>query len=151
VASIGQVVVTTAWGFYVSPDYTLPTVQRLLVPPDAYFGSMVGITIASFVLTYAFLRYIKARERVRKAASPLGPMLNAKWTYVVFLLLIFVQVALVGLAILAMTPAPAGLPASALPPPGTALRNMVLFDVGAIFVTFGVLIHLYRYGQNLPF
>ena len=161
VTSIGQIIVTTAWGFYVNPN-TNPscviqgtplsgTVCRLYVPPSMYFASMIGIAVISFVGVYAFLRYVKARERVRKATSPVGPMLDARWTYIVFLLLIFVQVALVGLAILAMMPAPAGLPASALPPAGTALRNMVLFDVGAILVTLGVIIHLYRYSQSLPF
>jgi ubiquinol-cytochrome c reductase cytochrome b subunit len=136
ITSIGQIIVTTAWGFYVNPDATLPTLQRLLVPPVYYFASMIGITIVCFGMTYAFLRYIKSRERIRKAAAPLGPILSRKWVWIIFLVLILGQVALNGLAASAIL---------------LGLRNMILFDVGAILVTFGVIVHLYRYGQNLPF
>jgi hypothetical protein len=96
---------------------------------------MIGVTILSFGFTYAALRYIKSRERVRKAAAPLGPILSKKWVYVLFLVLILAQVVLNGLAAQA----------------GTTLRNMQLFDAGAVLVTFGVMVHLYRYSQSLPF
>jgi len=33
----------------------------------------------------------------------------------------------------------------------TNLNAMTLFDVGAVLVTFGVIMHLYRYSQSLPF
>ena len=33
----------------------------------------------------------------------------------------------------------------------TNLNAMTLFDAGAILVTFGVIVHLYRYSQSLPF
>lgn len=136
VTSIGQIIVTTAWGFYINPNTSLPTLERLLVPPQLYFGSMILITIISFVGTYAFLRYIRAKERVRRAVPPSGPILNRKWTGLVFLALVFSQVALNGLAFLAVQ---------------QGLRNMVLFDVGSILVVFGMIVHLYRYSQNLPF
>lgn len=136
ITSIGQIIVTTAWGFYVNPNSSLPTLQRLLVPPTYYFSSMIGITIISFVTTYAFLRYIKSRERIRKAAAPLGPILSRKWVWVIFLVLILGQVAFNGLAASAIL---------------LGLRNMILFDTGAILVSFGVIVHLYRYSQNLPF
>ncbi len=136
VTSIGQIIVTTAWGFYINPNTSLPTLERLLVPPQLYFGSMILITLISFVGTYAFLRYIKAKERIRRAAPSSGPILSRKWTGLVFLALVFSQVALNGLAFLAVQ---------------QGLRNMVLFDVGSILVVFGVIVHLYRYSQNLPF
>ena len=136
ITSIAQILITTAWGFYINPDATLPTLSRLLVSPELYFSSMIGVTILSFVLTYAALRYIKSRERVRKAAAPLGPILTRKWVYVLFLVLILGQVALNGLAFASIT---------------QGLRNLTLFDAGAIFVTFGIIVHLYRYSQNLPF
>jgi ubiquinol-cytochrome c reductase cytochrome b subunit len=136
ITSIAQILITTAWGFYINPDASLPTLSRLLVPPELYFSSMIGVTVLSFALTYASLRYIKSRERVRKAAAPLGPILTRKWVYILFLVLILGQVALNGLAFASIS---------------QGLRNMTLFDAGAVFVTFGVLVHLYRYSQSLPF
>jgi ubiquinol-cytochrome c reductase cytochrome b subunit len=136
ITSIAQILITTAWGFYINPDTSLPTLARLLVPPQLYFASMIGVTILSFALTYAALRYIKSRERVRKAAAPLGPILTRKWVYVLFLVLILGQLALNGLAFASIS---------------QGLRNMTLFDAGAVLVTFGIIIHLYRYSQNLPF
>jgi ubiquinol-cytochrome c reductase cytochrome b subunit len=136
VTSIGQIIVTTAWGFYINPNNSLPTLERLLVPPQLYFGSMILITILSFIGTYAFLRYLRAKERVRKAAPAAGPILDRKWTGIIFTVLVLSQVALNGLAFLAVQ---------------QGLRNMVLFDVGSILVVFGMIVHHYRYSQNLPF
>ncbi|MDV3244140.1 MAG: cytochrome b N-terminal domain-containing protein [Nitrososphaerales archaeon] len=136
ITSIGQILVTTAWGFYVNPDTSLPTLSRLIVPPELLFGSLLGITALSFVLTYAFLRYLKSKERVRRAAAPIGPMLTRRWVFVLFFLLIFAQVALNGFAVSAIA---------------QGLRNMALFDVGAVLVSFGIIAHLYRYSQALPF
>jgi ubiquinol-cytochrome c reductase cytochrome b subunit len=146
ITSIAQILITTAWGFYVNPNTNPSCVVngaqisgplcRIFVPPVLYFGSMLGVTAVSFVLTYGFLRYLKAKERVRKASAPLGPLLTRKWVYVVFLLLILSQVVLNGLAAQATV---------------TGLRNMALFDVGAVLITFGVIVHLYRYSQSLPF
>jgi ubiquinol-cytochrome c reductase cytochrome b subunit len=136
ITTIAQILITTAWGFYINPDTSLPTLSRLFVDPVLYFSSMLGVTVLCFVGTYAFLRYIKSKERVRKAAAPQGPLLSKKWVLVVFLMLILAQVAINGLAAQAVL---------------SGLRNMALFDAGAVLVTFGVIIHLYRYSQSLPF
>jgi ubiquinol-cytochrome c reductase cytochrome b subunit len=150
ITSIAQILITTAWGFYINPDTSLQTLQRLLVPPELYFASMLGVTATSFALTYAALRYIKARERVRKAAAPMGPILTRKWVYVVFLVLIMGQVALNGLAFLSVFGHTFSLGSQQVVFSG-GLRNMTLFDAGAVLVTFGIIVHLYRYSQNLPF
>jgi ubiquinol-cytochrome c reductase cytochrome b subunit len=136
ITSIAQILITTAWGFYVNPDTTLTTLSRLLVPPSLYFGSMLGVSALSFLLTYAFLRYLKSKERVRKAVAPLGPLLTKRWVFILFILLISSQVALNGLAAAAIA---------------QGLRSMALFDVGAILVSFGIIANLYRFSQNLPF
>ena len=136
ITSIAQIIITTAWGFYINPDTSLPTLQRLLVPPTLYFSSMLVVTGLSFIMTYAFLRYLKSKERVRKAVAPTGPLLTRRWVYILFLLLIIAQVVLNGLAAEAFS---------------TGLKNLALFDTGAILVTFGVIAHVYRYSQNLPF
>ena len=139
ITSVAQILITTAWGFYINPDVNLPTLERLFVPPELYFGSMIAVSAMSFVLTYAFLRYLKSKERVRKAVSPLSPLLSRKGVYLMFLLLILAQVAFNGLAFAASSNHP------------DPLNSLSLFDIGAVLVTFGVMVHLYRYSQNLPF
>ena len=136
ITTIAQILITTAWGFYINPNTGLPTLSRLFVDPVLYFASMLGVTVLCYVGTYAFLNYLKAKERVRRAAGPIGPVLTRRWVYIIFLLLIFAQVAANGLAAQAVS---------------LNLNNLMLFDVGAVLVTFGVIVHLYRYSQNLPF
>ena len=136
ITTIAQILITTAWGFYINPDTTLPTLARLFVDPVLYFSSMLAVTLLSFIGTYAFLRYLKAKERVRKASAPVGPILTKQWVFIIFILLIVAQVAINGLAAQAVS---------------SNLRNLALFDAGAILVTFGIIVHLYRYSQSLPF
>jgi ubiquinol-cytochrome c reductase cytochrome b subunit len=136
ITTIAQILITTAWGFYINPDTSLPTLSRLYVDPALYFSSMLGVTVLSFAFTYAFLRYLKAKERVRRAVSPMTPLLTKKWVFVIFLMLVGAQLALNFFAWTAAL---------------TNLNAMTLFDVGAILVTFGVIVHLYRYSQSLPF
>jgi ubiquinol-cytochrome c reductase cytochrome b subunit len=136
ITTIAQILITTAWGFYVNPNTSLPTLQRLFVDPVYYFSSMLGVTVLCFIGTYAFLRYLRSKERVRKAIAPMGPLLTKKWVFIIFVLLVMAQVAINGLAAQAVT---------------SSLWNMTLFDTGAILVTFGLIAHLYRYSQSLPF
>jgi ubiquinol-cytochrome c reductase cytochrome b subunit len=137
ITSIGQVISTTTWGAYVNPDTTLSTLARLYVSPTIYFGSMVVLTAVSFALTYAVIGYLNAKERVRRATSPVsGSLLSRKWLTFVFVVLIASQVVLNAFAVQAIT---------------TGLRNIALFELGAIFVAFAVIMHLYRYSQQLPF
>jgi len=136
ITTIAQILITTAWGFYINPDTGLPTLSRLFVDPALYFSSMLGVTVLSFAFTYAFLRYLKAKERVRRAVAPMSPLLTKKWVFVIFLMLVGAQLALNFFAWTAAL---------------TNLNAMTLFDAGAILVTFGVIAHLYRYSQSLPF
>ncbi len=136
ITTIAQILITTAWGFYINPDTSLKTLARLFVDPALYFSSMLAVTLLSFIGTYAFLRYLKAKDRIRKASAPVGPILTKKWVFIIFILLIVAQVAINGLAAQAVA---------------SNLRNMALFDAGAILVTFGIIVHLYRYSQSLPF
>ncbi|HEY6282714.1 MAG TPA: cytochrome b N-terminal domain-containing protein [Nitrososphaerales archaeon] len=136
ITTIAQILITTAWGFYINPDTTLPTLARLFVDPALYFSSMLAVTLLSFIGTYAFLRYLKAKDRIRKASAPVGPILTKQWVFIIFILLIVAQVAINGLAAQAVS---------------SNLRNLALFDAGAILVTFGIIVHLYRYSQSLPF
>jgi ubiquinol-cytochrome c reductase cytochrome b subunit len=134
--SIAQIFVTTGWGFYVNPDSTLETLARLFVPPVEYFSSMIVITIVTFGITYGYLRYLKARERVRRAIAPMGPLLTRRWLMIIFFLLLLSQIALNGMAAMAIQ---------------GGLNGLALFQVGSVLVAFGVIVHLYRYSQALPF
>ncbi len=137
ITSIGQVISTTTWGAYVNPDTTLSTLQRLYVSPTLYFGSMVVLTGVSFALTYAVIGFLNAKERVRRATGPLGgSLLSKEWLTAIFLVLIAAQVVLNAFAVQAIA---------------AGLRNIALFEIGAIFVAFAVIMHLYRYSQQLPF
>jgi len=136
ITSIGQIIVTTTWGFYVNPNTQLTTLERLFVPPTQYFSSMIAITLISFAITYAYLRYIKAKERVRRAVAPMRPLLSQRWVLIVLLLLIGAQIALNGMAVIALQ---------------SGLKGLALFQIGGVLVAFGVIIHLYRYSLTLPF
>jgi len=136
ITTIAQILITTGWGFYINPDTSLPTLARLYVDPALYFTSMLGVTVLSFAFTYAFLRYLKAKERVRRAVAPMSPLLTKRWVFMIFLMLVGAQLALNFFAWTAAL---------------TNLNAMTLFDVGAVLVTFGVIMHLYRYSQSLPF
>jgi ubiquinol-cytochrome c reductase cytochrome b subunit len=136
ITSISQIIITTGWGFYINPNTSLPTLARLIVPPEEYFASMIGVTAVSFVVTYAFLRYLRNKERVRKAVAPMGPLLSRRWVVILLFLLVGSQIALNGFAYMAFL---------------EGLRQLALFQVGVILVAFGVIVHLYRYSQNLPF
>lgn len=137
ITSIGQVIATTTWGAYVHPDTSLTTLERLYVPPTIYFGSMIVLTAVSFAITYGVVKYLNAKERVRRAGAPIaGPLLSREWITMLFLLLIAMQVLLNAFAIEAVQ---------------TGLRNVALFEIGTVFVAFAVIAHLYRYSQQLPF
>ena len=136
ITTIGQIIVTTAWGFYVSPDTSLPAIDRLYVDPGTYFSSMLAITVVCFAGTYAVLRYLKNKERVRRAVAPSTPLLSGKWVMILFFTLIGAQVALNFFALTAAL---------------ISINALTLFDAGAVFVVFGVVVHLYRYSQSLPF
>lgn len=147
ITSIGQVISTTAWGAYVNPNLDATavingqtvtgTLARLYVSPTLYFGSMVVLTAVSFALTYAVVGYLNAKERVRKATSPISlSLLSREWLTAVFLVLIAAQVVLNVFAVQAVA---------------AGLRNIALFEIGTVLVAFAVIMHLYRYSQQLPF
>jgi ubiquinol-cytochrome c reductase cytochrome b subunit len=136
ITSIGQIIVTTTWGFYVSPNNTLKTIERLFVPPQEYFASMIALTVASFGITYAFLRYIKAKERVRRAVGAPSPLLTRKWITAILFLLLGSQIALNGFAVAAVQ---------------AGIKSLALVDIGSVLVAFSIIVHLYRYSQTLPF
>ena len=137
ITSIGQVLVTTSWGAYVNPDTSLSTLQRLYVNPTEYFGSMLVLTAVCFGLTYSVINFLNAKERVRKALQPNSlSFLSKEWLTAILFLLIAVQVIMNIFAVQAV---------------GSGFNTIALFELGVVFITFSVIVHLYRYSQQLPF
>ncbi|MDA4117947.1 MAG: cytochrome b N-terminal domain-containing protein [Thaumarchaeota archaeon] len=137
ITSIGQVLATTSWGAYVNPDTSLSTLARLYVDPTLYFGSMLVLTAVSFALTYAVINFLNSKERVRKALQPMSlSFLSREWLTAILFLLIAVQVIMNAFAVQAVA---------------SGFNSIALFELGVIFITFSVIVHLYRYSQQLPF
>lgn len=140
IASIAQIAVTTTWGFWISPDITLPLIDRLFIDPNLFFSAMILITLVCFGLTYTFLKYIKIQAEIarRKNIRPQAAFtlaLSRKWVNIVILALVAFQVVL---NIMAQQAYEAG------------FQNLSLFHAGTILMSFSIIIHLYRYGIQLP-
>jgi len=41
ITSLAQIMVTTYWGFYISPDVSIPLVERLVIDPIFFYGVMI--------------------------------------------------------------------------------------------------------------
>ena len=41
ITSLAQIMVTTYWGFYISPDVSIPLVERLVIDPIFFYGTML--------------------------------------------------------------------------------------------------------------
>jgi ubiquinol-cytochrome c reductase cytochrome b subunit len=137
ITSIGQVLVTTAWGAYINPNTSLTTLGRLYVPPTLYFGSMLVLTAVCFGLTYSVINFLNAKERVRKALAPSNlSFLSREWLTAIVFLLIAVQIMMNLFAVQAV---------------GAGFNSIALFEIGVVFVSFSVMVHLYRYSQQLTF
>lgn len=136
VASIGQILLTTYWGFYINENATTPT-QALFIDPVQLFGGMILVAALSYVGTYALLRRM-ATKGGGKAARGKKPQavtfLSSKW--------------IMGL-IVAMLGFEAILTAAAAYNAGVNFPNLSMFDLGGVVLLFAVIYHLYRYSHPL--
>jgi len=120
ITGITQVMVTTYWGFYITPDITKPLVARL-------------------VFSYMMILLAKESERKAKLAASKAPHksspinLSGKWINWLIVALLAFQVYL---NIAAYNAALAG------------MKNFALFLTGLILMVFAGLFHLYRHGLN---
>ncbi len=139
IASIGQIAVTTTWGFYINPDITLSLIQRLEIVPGIFYSTMLLITILCFGLTYTFLHYIKAQQIAAKGRSRSQTgfilVLSRKWVNIVITAFVVFQLLLNVMAYQAYE---------------AGFKNLSLFHAGVILLSFSILIHLYRYGIQIP-
>ncbi|HXV38375.1 MAG TPA: cytochrome b N-terminal domain-containing protein [Nitrosopumilaceae archaeon] len=139
ITGIAQIIVTTYWGFYISPDTAMPLVQRLVIDPILFYSVMVLLVPLGFGFSYMMIKMSKEAERKAKLAASKGPQkvaqinLSGKWINWLIIALLGFQVYL---NIAAYNAALSG------------MNNFSLFLTGVITLVFAGLFHVYRYGMN---
>jgi len=139
ITGITQVMVTTYWGFYITPDITKPLVARLVIDPIFFYLIMLLLVPIGFGFSYMMILLAKESERKAKLAAAKGPHksapinLSGKWINWLIIGLLAFQVYL---NIAAYNAALSG------------MKNFALFLTGLILMVFAGLFHLYRHGLN---
>lgn len=139
ITGLAQIMVTTYWGFYIPDDSSLPLVERLVIDPVFLYLVMILLVPMGFGFTYMMIKLAKEAERKAKLAKERGPKkastikLTQKWINWVIVALLAFQVFLNIAAYNAML---------------SGMKNVSLFLVGMIMITFAGFFHLYRYGVN---
>jgi ubiquinol-cytochrome c reductase cytochrome b subunit len=139
ITGITQVMVTTYWGFYITPDITKPLVARLVIDPIFFYLVMLLLVPIGFGFSYMMILLAKESERKAKLAASKGPHksspinLSGKWINWLIVGLLAFQVYL---NIAAYNAALSG------------MKNFALFLTGLILMVFAGLFHLYRHGLN---
>ncbi len=139
ITGIAQIIVTTYWGFYISPDTTMPLVERLVIDPIFLYSTMILLVPMSFGFSYMMIHLAKESERKAKLAKENGPKkvakidLSEKWmNWVLVAIIVF----LVFLNISAYNAVLDG------------FKNLSLFFAGLILIVFAGFFHVYRYGMS---
>ena len=139
ITGISQIMVTTYWGYYISPDTTMPLVQRLVIDPIYLYTVMILLVPLSFGFSYMMISMAKEAERKAKIAQDKGPKkvasidLSEKW-------LNWLIVALIGFMVF--------LNIAAYNAVLSGMNNISLFFAGLILVTFAGFFHIYRYSLS---
>jgi len=139
ITGISQIMVTTYWGYYISPDITLPLVERLVIDPIFLYSVMILMVPLSFGFSYMMIKLAKEAERKAQLAKEKGPKkvatidLSQKWMN-------WVIVALIGFMVfLNITTYNAVL---------AGMNNLSLFFAGLILIVFAAFFHIYRYALS---
>ncbi len=137
IASIGQILLTSYWGFYINETAPSAT-EALFINPVEIFGAMILVAALCYVGTYAYLRRLATKGVAGKAARGRRPQnvnfLSSKWIFALLAIMLGFQVFLNANAILAAN---------------EHFPNLVMFDLGAVAMLFAVMFHLYRYSRPL--
>jgi ubiquinol-cytochrome c reductase cytochrome b subunit len=137
IASIGQILMTTYWGFYINETAATPT-KALFIDPVEIFGAMLLVAVLSYVGTYSFLRYKAAQGggRVARGKKPQAPVtfLTSRWLLVIMIAIFAMQVFLNAMAALVAI---------------HSFVNITMFDLGGVLLLFALLFHIYRYSKPL--
>ncbi len=138
IASIGQILITTYWGFFINETAPTPT-QALFIDPVQLFGAMILVAILCFVGTYIYLRRLVAQgggiaRRGKKVAQQPITFLTTKWITVILVAMIIFQVYLNFIGLEAYF---------------HSFPNLTMFDLGCVFLLFAAMVHIYRYSKPL--
>ncbi|MEX1997032.1 MAG: cytochrome b N-terminal domain-containing protein [Nitrosopumilaceae archaeon] len=139
ITGIAQIMVTTFWGFYISPDVTKPLVERLVIDPIFFYLVMVLLVPLGFGFSYMMIKLSKEAERKAKLAASKAPQkvaqinLSTKWINWLIVALLAFQVYLNIAAYNAML---------------AGMNNFSLFLTGLILLVFAGMFHVYRYGMS---
>ena len=132
IASLGQILLTTYWGFYINEAALTPT-QALFIDPVQIFGSMLLVAALCYVGTYSVLRYMASKSGGQIARGRKPPQavdfLSSKWILIILGVIFAMQVFLNALAAI------------------DSIRhfpNLTMFDLGCVLVLFALMVHLYR-------
>lgn len=137
ITSLAQIIVTTYWGFYIDPDFNKPLLDRIVIDPILFYTVMLLLVPLSFGFTYMMIKLAKHFEELnkkeaaaRKAKGTTGLNISIKWGWWLLAVLLAFQVYLNIAAYYA------GI---------NGFKNVQLFIIGLVFVTFAGIFHLYRY------
>jgi len=139
IVGLAQILVTTYWGFYISPDSTLPLVERLVIDPINLYLVMILLIPLGIGFSYMMIHLAKEAERKAKLAKDKGPknvakiQFSEKWINWLLVALIAFQVFL---NLAAYNAALSG------------MNNMSLFFAGLILIVFAGMFHVYRYAMS---
>lgn len=132
ISGIGQIILTTVWGFYIHPDPRLPLDKRLFIDPIPYYLALVVVIVLSFAFTYGYSRWMSKRQSVRRRpAAPSKPVLPQEGVG-----LWGAGIAIVVLQALVL--------AGAAYAYSIGLRNLSLIAIGVSLIAFAILTHAVR-------
>jgi len=134
VAFIGQIILTTVWGFRADNIFKpLKQEADLPIDPVIFNASLIIISAVSYVAIYGYYRWKTIQA---KAAPRAPPPRKPKRSYVSTRELIAIMLVLIAIQIF--------LNFTALQAHLTGIRNLVLVQVGVILIVFGMLFHAIR-------
>lgn len=142
ITSLAQIIVTTYWGFYIDPDISKSLTERLVIDPILLYVVMLLLVPLSFGFTYMLIKLARHAELVnkmeaarRKAAGETRKSiyLPENWSWILIAALLIFQVYLNISAYYAAT---------------AGFRNIELFLVGIVLITFAGIFHIYRYASQ---
>ena len=137
ITGLAQIMVTTYWGFYISPDVSIPLVERLVIDPIFFYSVMILLVPLGFGFTYMMIKLANESERKAKLHKENAPQkvaainLSEKWINWLLVALLAFQVLLNIAAYNAAL---------------TGMKNVSLFFIGLILLVFAGFFHIYRYG-----
>jgi ubiquinol-cytochrome c reductase cytochrome b subunit len=137
VAGLGQVALTTVWGFRANDIFApLDNIPQLEIDPFVFFGSVIMVGAVAFAGIYLWFRATAPQPGARlthaRKQFPVYKLASNEWRAIVISLLAF-QV------LFDLYSSQAFL---------SGFKNVVLLQIGVGLIAFGVLVHLYRIGAE---